>query len=76
MKAKKQNIANLFEEKAPAPAPQETSAGKGRQTLFRLQDPARRQLDYLGIDLGKTLQDMLIEATNDYFIKHGKPPIA
>ena len=34
------------------------------------------QLKLLGINGGKTVQDLLTEAINDLFTKHGKAPIA
>ena len=37
---------------------------------------ARQQLKHLATDLHATAQDCLTEALNDFFIKHGKPPIA
>lgn len=45
------------------------------QTL-RLPVAAWRQLKYLSIDSGKPAHDLLVEAVNDLFVKHGKPPIA
>lgn len=52
-----------------------TSGGK-KQTLFRLNETAAKQLDYLALDLDTTRQALLIEAVNDLFRKHNKPPIA
>ncbi len=45
------------------------------QTL-RLKRDARRQLKLLALDEEKTAHDLLLEAVNDLFQKHGKPPIA
>jgi hypothetical protein len=36
----------------------------------------KRQLRIMGGELDKTIQQMLAEALNDYFAKHGKPEIA
>lgn len=37
---------------------------------------AKKQLDYLCIDLDVTQQTILTEALNDLFVKYNKPPIA
>jgi hypothetical protein len=37
---------------------------------------ARKQLRILAAELDTTMQACMIEALNDFFNKHGKPPIA
>jgi hypothetical protein len=37
---------------------------------------ARRQLRILAAELDTTMQSCMVEALNDFFIKHDKPPIA
>ncbi len=45
------------------------------QTL-RLNMDAWRQLKIMAIDQGVPAHDLLIEAVNGYFRRHGKPPLA
>ena len=40
------------------------------------EEPTYRQFTTLAAELGLHRQDLLREALNDIFIKHGKPPIA
>ncbi len=47
-----------------------------RATLFQLPDAAKKQLAVMAIELETTQQALLSEALNDFFRKHGKPPIA
>ena len=37
---------------------------------------AKRQLRILAAEIDSTQQDLMTEALNDLFAKHGKPPIA
>jgi hypothetical protein len=37
---------------------------------------ARKQLRLLAAEMDTTQQELLTTALNDFFIKHGKPPIA
>lgn len=69
-----------------APARKKARAGSqadGRKgVLLRLQKPAWMQLKTLAMELAAerddltSMQTVLEEALNDYFKKHGKPPIA
>lgn len=69
-----------------APAVKKARAGSqadGRKgVLLRLQKPAWMQLKTLAMELAAerddltSMQTVLEEALNDYFKKHGKPPIA
>lgn len=47
-----------------------------RAQTLRLTPAAWRQLKQLALDRGKPAHDLLLEAVNDLFRKHGKPPIA
>ena len=50
---------------------------RGRKALTVYLDPAaHRQLRVLGLEKERSGQDFVIEALNDLFQKHGKPPIA
>lgn len=56
---------------APPPSRQ------GKKTIAGHFDPAvSRQLRALGLEQDRTVQDLLSEALNGLFEKHGKPPIA
>lgn len=43
---------------------------------FWIPAAARQQLKHIVTDLNMTAQEALTEALNDWFTKHGKPPIA
>jgi hypothetical protein len=50
---------------------------QGKKAIGGFFDPAvSRQLKQLGIDQDKPVQELLREAINDFFQKHGKSPIA
>ena len=82
----KMNIAGAgaFTEAAkavnPTPAEPKTktpSTRTGRVALpFWVPAAARQQLKHTITDLHLTAQEALTEALNEWFIKHGKPPIA
>ena len=59
---------------APAPAGKDARARRG-QTL-RLEPEAWRQLTLLGIDTGKPVHALLIEAVNLLFDHYNRPTIA
>lgn len=78
-KAKKNNLAAalLNDTKQVKPAVKATPEGGTVQMLFRVDPAAKKQLEFLRLELGeKSLQGMLQEALNDYFQKHGKDRIA
>jgi hypothetical protein len=52
-----------------------TRAGKKKITAAVAPDVHLR-FRQLGLEVGKGNESLLIEAINDLFIKHGKPPIA
>jgi hypothetical protein len=61
-----------------APAPVEPSKPmRGKHLISGMFEPATyRQFGVLAAELGVNKQDLLREALNDLFTKHGKPPIA
>jgi len=79
----KMKAGSLFKpktEEQPIPAhataePRKPKRGKHLISgLF--EEPTYRQYTTLAAELGLQRQDLLREALNDLFIKHGKPPIA
>jgi len=70
--------------KTPVPketaAPVEAKPGttkRGKHLISGLfEPPTYRQFGVLSAELGLGKQDLLREALNDLFRKHGKPPIA
>ena len=73
------SFTQAAEAKAPATAPlNKTPATRtGRVALpFWVPATARQQLKHTVTDLNLTAQEALTEALNDWFVKHGKPPIA
>jgi hypothetical protein len=65
-------------EDVPTPPAAETGAPKrGKHLISGMFEPAAyRQFGVLAAELGVNKQDLLREALNDLFVKHGKPPIA
>jgi hypothetical protein len=67
---------------APAPAPEAAPAAPrpgraGKSNVTGYFPPAvKRQLRILAAERGTTIQELLGEALNDLFAKHGKPEIA
>ena len=70
-------------------APPKTAAKAGKTPLAERPDregttplpvwvpvAARKQLRILAAELDTTMQACMLEALNDFFTKHGKPPIA
>ena len=50
---------------------------EGKKTIAGFFAPeVSKQFKIMGINTGKTGQELLTEALNDLFIKHGKSPIA
>ena len=45
--------------------------GKTR-VIFRMSEDGKKQIDFLAVELGRTKQDLLCEAVNDFLQKHGK----
>lgn len=50
---------------------------RGKHLISGLfEEPTYRQFTMLAAELGLQRQDLLREALNDVFVKHGKPPVA
>lgn len=66
------------EETPPPRAVMEAKKPKrGKHLISGLfEEPTYRQFTTLAAELGLQRQELLREALNDVFIKHGKPPIA
>ena len=76
--AKRAKLSKFTADKAKAleaPAKAKADEAIKGQTL-RLNMDAWRQLKLMAIDRALPAHDLLIEAVNDYFAKHGKPPLA
>ena len=69
MMSTKPSRGNPQPRKTPARPP--SREGKKPVTAY-LEKDAHKQLRVLGIDLEKSNQDMIIEALNDYFERHGR----
>ena len=60
-----------------APGRYEPPSRRGKKALTVHVDPAVvRQLKMLGVEEERSTQAMVAEALNDFFEKHGKPPVA
>jgi hypothetical protein len=77
----KSKPGSLF--KASSAEPDETAPAapgapkRGKHLISAMFEPAAyRQFGVLSAELGLAKQDLLREALNDLFRKHGKPPIA
>lgn len=67
------------EEEQPAlrPAAEAKKPKRGKHLISGLfEEPTYRQFTTLAAELGLQRQDLLREALNDVFVKHGKMPIA
>jgi len=65
------------EQPALRPATEAKKPKRGKHLISGLfLEPAYRQFTTLAAELGLQRQDLLREALNDVFVKHGKPPIA
>ena len=69
---KKGGLQGVFT--APKPAQHEkpnSEIGKTR-VIFRMSEDGKKQIDFLAVELGRTKQNLLCEAVNDFLEKHGK----
>ena len=70
----------VMDKPAPAAVPvnASTPSREGKKAIAAFFDPAvSRQLKQIGLEQGDaSIQDLLREALNDFFIKHGRSPIA
>ena len=67
-------------EAEPAAAPSEAKRAPGRQgkkaVAFWVDPAASRQLRLLGLNTGKSVQDLMTEALSDLFVKHRLPSLS
>lgn len=57
--------------------PEPKNPKRGKHLISGLfEEPTYRQFTMLAAELGLQRQNLLREALNDVFVKHGKPPIA
>lgn len=83
------SLAAAVQEASPKVAAKKGAAKTGRIPLAERPDregktplpfwvpvSARKQLRILAAELDATMQDCMVEALNDFFSKHDKPPIA
>lgn len=78
-KAKRKSLANLelvADNIENQPVARVDSEVRLKQTTFRVPQPAKKQLDFMTVELERKQNDLLLEALNDLFVKYGKPPIA
>ena len=78
------NLADAFRGEAAAEAAppaarkwERPPSREGRKAVVVHLDPGGyRELRILGIDLDRPLQAMMIEAVDDFLVKHGRPACA
>ena len=61
---------------AAAPAKEVVAPDRRRGQTLRLSTEAWRQLKRLAVEEDKPAHDLLVQAVNALFVKHGLPPIA
>lgn len=71
-------FADLFKPEATPPrsAKRQEQSEEPRQVNLRLNESAKKQIDIMAAEGDTTRQALLVEAINDFFRKHGKPPVA
>jgi predicted GNAT superfamily acetyltransferase len=79
--SKRTLLSQAVKPKAEAPTPADAADKPGgragtRMLGFHVPEPVQRQFKVLAAEQGKTVHDLLREAVNDLFRKHGKSPIA
>lgn len=77
--AKRASLSTFTAEKPGAPQaskPEPAEKEKPRGQTLRLKSAAWQQLKFLAVERAIPSHALLIEAVNDLFQKHGKPPIA
>jgi predicted HicB family RNase H-like nuclease len=71
---------NARQQQSPPEAPEEThdrvTEGKAVGFSLRLGSAAHEQLRRMAFDSRRSIHALVIEALNDLFTKHSKPPIA
>jgi hypothetical protein len=77
MTRKPTSLSDVMAKKSAAPPPVATPAGGETRTLtLRLPPIVHDQLREMAFVSRKSQHSLLMEALNDLFQKHGKPPIA
>lgn len=72
------DFGKLFQDSPKAPPKENSIEMKTalKQIVFKANESAKKQIDMMAVESGKTRQALFVEALNDFFMKHGKPPIA
>jgi hypothetical protein len=60
----------------PKPVSPPEPEAKERTVAMRVRQDAWKQVKIAAVERGTTAHDLMTEALNDWFTKHGKPPIA
>jgi hypothetical protein len=77
MTRKPTSLSAVMAKKSAAPPPVATPSGSETRTLtLRLPPIVHDQLREMAFTARKSQHSLLMEALNDLFQKHGKPPIA
>lgn len=76
--SKRKSVLGVFGDKKKKPQYDIKSPAESglKGVLFRLNEPAKRQLDIMAAELDRRKQDLLCEAVNDLFQKYNKERIA
>jgi len=62
---------------ATAPVTEQQKPKRGKHLISAMfEEPTYRQFCTLAAELGLQRQELMRQALNDIFLKHGKPPIA
>jgi predicted HicB family RNase H-like nuclease len=77
MTKKPTSLSDVMARKPAAAAPEpEEKGGETRTITMRLKPMVHDQLREMAFTSRKSQHSLLLEALNDLFQKHGKPPIA
>lgn len=71
-----ENAASKTENEQGSPRSHQKSRTHKIQIPFYSTPETRKQLKMLCVEMGRTQEDLLREALNDLFKKHGKPSVA
>lgn len=59
-----------------APAAAEQKVDRDYKTvMMRINRAGWAELSHLSVEMDRALEDMMIEAANEFLTKHGKPPV-
>lgn len=67
--------ASAPEPSTPAGMQPQADARDFKTMMCRVNRAGWAEMSRLSIDLGRNLEDMLIEAANDFLTKNGRPPV-